>query len=115
RDPTSTLVPLVVVMMGTAILLPGRLWFQLYTVGCIALAVACGEAATPGSFLVAGRIDEGWLGMGAAAFVSLVVSFELGRQRSRLELILDSTGDGLYGIDAAGRCTFVNPAALQML
>jgi len=28
---------------------------------------------------------------------------------------MDSLGDGIYGIDPAGRCTFVNRAALEML
>lgn len=31
------------------------------------------------------------------------------------KLILDSAGEGIYGLDVEGRCTFVNPAALQML
>jgi len=30
-------------------------------------------------------------------------------------LILDSAGEGIYGLDIDGRCTFVNPAALQLL
>ncbi|MDD5472431.1 MAG: PAS domain S-box protein, partial [Sideroxydans sp.] len=30
-------------------------------------------------------------------------------------LILDSAGEGIYGLDINGRCTFVNPAAAQML
>jgi len=30
-------------------------------------------------------------------------------------LILDSAGEGIYGLDSNGRCTFANPAALQFL
>ncbi|MCK9394920.1 MAG: PAS domain S-box protein [Methylobacter sp.] len=30
-------------------------------------------------------------------------------------LILDSAGEGIYGLDIDGQCTFVNPAALQLL
>ncbi len=30
-------------------------------------------------------------------------------------LILDSAGEGIYGVDLDGRCTFVNPAAAKML
>ena len=30
-------------------------------------------------------------------------------------LLLDSTGEGIFGVDLAGRCTFVNRAAAQML
>lgn len=33
----------------------------------------------------------------------------------RLELILSSVGDGVYGVDRHGRITFVNPAALRLL
>ncbi len=33
----------------------------------------------------------------------------------RLTLLLESTGEGIFGIDMDGRCTFVNRAAAQML
>jgi PAS domain S-box-containing protein len=33
----------------------------------------------------------------------------------RLTLLLESTGEGIFGVDLAGRCTFVNRAAAQML
>jgi len=33
----------------------------------------------------------------------------------RLTLLLESTGEGIFGIDTDGRCTFVNRAAAQML
>ena len=32
----------------------------------------------------------------------------------RVRLLLDSTGEGIYGIDPTGRCTFCNVAALKM-
>jgi PAS domain S-box-containing protein len=35
--------------------------------------------------------------------------------RQRHELILNAAGDGIFGVDAAGRVTFVNPAAARML
>ncbi len=38
---------------------------------------------------------------------------ELERLSRRNELILESVGDGIYGINLAGECTFVNPAALR--
>jgi len=31
------------------------------------------------------------------------------------KLLLESTGEGLYGIDTAGNCTFINPAGAAML
>ncbi len=32
----------------------------------------------------------------------------------RLRLLLESSGEGIYGVDARGRCTFCNPTALQL-
>ena len=40
---------------------------------------------------------------------------ELARLHRRYELILNSAGEGIYGLDAEGRLTFVNRAALEML
>jgi formate hydrogenlyase transcriptional activator len=34
--------------------------------------------------------------------------------RAQTELILNAAGEGIYGLDLTGRCTFVNPAAAQM-
>ena len=35
--------------------------------------------------------------------------------RDRLSLLLDSTGEGIYGVDIEGCCSFINPAAARML
>ena len=40
---------------------------------------------------------------------------EQARLSTLQELILNSAGDGIYGIDAQGRTTFVNPAGARML
>jgi len=42
-------------------------------------------------------------------------SDELQRLRTRHQLILDSAGEGVYGLDAAGNTTFVNEAATRIL
>ncbi len=39
----------------------------------------------------------------------------LAPQSPALELLLESTGEGIYGIDREGRCTFINRAGAQML
>ncbi|GEM_PF-2009558 len=39
----------------------------------------------------------------------------LADQEERIRLILDSTAEGIYGMDPAGTCTFINPAALRIL
>jgi PAS domain S-box-containing protein len=33
----------------------------------------------------------------------------------RVRLLLESSGEGVYGIDTGGRCTFINPAGLKLL
>ena len=40
---------------------------------------------------------------------------ELRTSEARFRLLLESAGDGIYGVDAEGRCTFVNDTAVQML
>jgi PAS domain S-box-containing protein len=40
---------------------------------------------------------------------------ELQRAESNLRLILESSANGLFGVDLAGRITFANPAACRML
>jgi len=35
--------------------------------------------------------------------------------RDPLQLLLESTGEGIFGIDLEGRCTFINPAGARML
>ena len=39
----------------------------------------------------------------------------LGRINRQRQMILESTGDGIYGLDVNGHVTFVNPAAARML
>lgn len=40
---------------------------------------------------------------------------EIARERSEKQALLDAAADGLLGVDAGGRCTFVNPAATRLL
>ncbi|MDH3360396.1 MAG: PAS domain S-box protein, partial [Desulfobulbaceae bacterium] len=39
----------------------------------------------------------------------------LKEKADQVQLLLNSTGEGIYGIDLYGKCTFINPAALQLL
>jgi PAS domain S-box-containing protein len=39
----------------------------------------------------------------------------LADEEERIRLILESTAEGIYGIDSHGVCTFINPAALRIL
>ncbi|MEE8518669.1 MAG: PAS domain S-box protein [Dehalococcoidia bacterium] len=40
---------------------------------------------------------------------------ELMEAEERVRLLLNSTGEGIYGIDLEGNCTFANPACVQLL
>ena len=40
---------------------------------------------------------------------------QLGISEAQLRLLLDSTGEALYGVDADGKCVFANPACIRML
>ncbi|MBI2395624.1 MAG: PAS domain S-box protein [Deltaproteobacteria bacterium] len=40
---------------------------------------------------------------------------EVEESRDEVRVLLESTGEGIYGIGPDGRCTFVNPAAVRML
>ena len=44
-----------------------------------------------------------------------LAELELARANLRNRLILDSAGEGIYGLDIQGRCTFANPVALRIL
>ena len=76
--------------------------------------------ANPGSF---SREDEVVLtalsGQSALGLENMRLYQRLHQYSERLqqqnELILDSAGEGLYGLDSEGKTTFVNPAAVQML
>jgi PAS domain S-box-containing protein len=39
----------------------------------------------------------------------------LADREARIRLLLDSTAEGIFGVDVDGRCTFCNPAALRLL
>jgi PAS domain S-box-containing protein len=39
----------------------------------------------------------------------------LRESEARVRLLLDSAGEGVYGVDCHGMCTFCNPAALELL
>ncbi|MCB9799691.1 MAG: response regulator [Candidatus Omnitrophica bacterium] len=47
------------------------------------------------------------------AMLNVLRDFE--QEKARSELLLTSAGEGIFGLDAEGRITFINPAALMML
>jgi two-component system CheB/CheR fusion protein len=45
----------------------------------------------------------------------LAAQRELQQRQERIELLLDSTAEAIFGLDRDGRCTFVNPAFVRMV
>jgi diguanylate cyclase (GGDEF)-like protein/PAS domain S-box-containing protein len=56
-------------------------------------------------------------GVGALAFrrITNPLINRIRGGEERLRLLLNSTGEGIYGIDTSGHCTFVNAACLKLL
>jgi PAS domain S-box-containing protein len=50
-----------------------------------------------------------------SARVQAATEDEVRRRQESLQRLLDSSAEGLYGVDVEGRCTFINRAALEML
>ena len=72
------------------------------------------------SLSVSPIVDEGGHVIGASKIARDIterkrIEQSLHELRRHNELILESAGDGIYGIDSQGRSTFVNPAAAQLL
>ncbi len=42
-------------------------------------------------------------------------TIEMQRLNNQMHLLLESTGEGIFGVDTEGRCTFINQSALQMI
>ena len=73
---------------------------------------------TPTPTTIATR-RSGAMAVSSAELAELNDSLRRGENASlaegKLQLLLESTGEGIYGIDLDGRCTFVNRAAVQLL
>ena len=65
--------------------------------------------------------EKGWIALiagGAITLLFFTVAMSLTTTRKlykKTEQILESTGEGIFGIDLKGHCTFVNKAAIEML
>ncbi len=71
------------------------------------------EIRQPDNNLLAMMAD---IGLKIGAFVERIhAESERERLTQSLQLLLESTGEGIYGIDMEGRCTFINKAAARMV
>lgn len=86
--------------------------------GCIGFLLVGSESSTSFSSQEE-EILKGLAEQSANSIENLRRHHRLARESKRIErqndLILQSAGEGIYGLDTAGLTTFVNPAATQML
>lgn len=64
------------------------------------------------------QIEAGGAALGLIMGLSLLLwraYHRLKRQQARERLHMAALGEGVFGVNAQGRCTFINPAALSML
>jgi len=66
---------------------------------------------------IAGKDEVALLSYGVNHMADVVSEKEklLREQNEHIELILESTAEGIYGVNTDGICTFVNPACVRML
>ncbi|MFT5410033.1 MAG: PAS domain S-box-containing protein [Verrucomicrobiales bacterium] len=100
---------------------------QMGAVTCVGVPISLPGGDVIGSLCVIDRVPRTWpveelrilsdfAAMATDAIRHLLSSDgDLIESRRRLVQILDSTGEGIYGIDAEGVCTFVNRKALALL
>ena len=107
------------VMTGAVLLL---LWLVDHTIGrpiatatAIARRVSAGDFSTP--IKVTGHDDAAQMLAALKAMQqNLAASQESLRQsEANTRLLLESAGEGIYGVDTQGRCVFFNPAGAQIL
>ncbi len=61
-----------------------------------------------------GRVDR-WTGVAEDITESKAAAFRIAQQAQERDQLLSALGEGVFGVDRDGRCTFINPAALAML
>jgi PAS domain S-box-containing protein len=64
--------------------------------------------------MVIPRASDGYNCIPVSA-LDVTAGLNLRQREEELDLILESTGEGIFGVDSKGQCTFVNRAALSML
>lgn len=76
--------------------------------GALVLLASSGDALDAEDLAIVTSLSQ-------LASVSLRLVEEVGREREERTALLNSTGEGIYGIDPAGRCTFMNRSGGRIL
>ena len=64
--------------------------------------------------MVIPSVREGYHSVPVSA-LDVTAGQTLRKREDELRMILGSTGEGIFGMDVGGRCTFINPAAMRQL
>ncbi len=107
------------VMSGAVLLL---IWLvdraigqPIATATAVARRVSAGDFSTP--IAVEGAGEQAEMLAALATMQESLAAFQasLTQSEARSRLLLESTGEGIYGVDTEGRCIFCNPAGARML
>ena len=116
---TWILVMMIGVMSGAVLIL---IWLVDRTIGqpittatAIARRVSAGDFSTP--IRVTGFDEQAEMLSALKTMQENLASSQasLSQSEARSRLLLESTGEGIYGVDTDGCCTFCNPAGARML
>jgi len=113
------------VVIGTEVVYTHLFYIPIILAGiwyhrkAVYLAIFLGLAHISIGFYLAGYIVPSTLVRGAIFIIVAFVVGYLSERRDTLyknvRLLLESTDEGIVGVDAGDRCTFINPSALKML
>ncbi len=119
REEHNILITVIVALTGSVLLL---VWLIDRSVGrpiiaATAVAQRISEGNLSNVITIAGNDEAARLFNSLDTMQASLVSYQknLRESKERIQLLLDSSGEGIYGVDQHGNCSFCNPASAQML
>ncbi|MBK1723105.1 response regulator [Thiocystis violacea] len=111
---------LMMAVMSAAVLF--LIWLVDRTIGqpiatatAVARRISAGDFSTPIAVAGAGEQADMLAALKTMQENLVVFQASLTQSEARSRLLLESTGEGIYGVDREGRCIFCNPAGARML
>ena len=119
REERKILITVIVALTGSVVLL---VWMIDRSVGrpmiaATAVAQKISEGNLSNLINTSGNDEAARLFNALDTMQISLVSYQnnLRESKERIQLLLDSSGEGIYGVDQHGNCSFCNPAGAQML
>jgi PAS domain S-box-containing protein len=113
---------LLVALGGLTLAVVLLMWFADYAIGkpisaATGIARRISDGNLTGEISVYGRGETAQLLQSLKTMQDNLVEYQNNLRKSveRTRLLLDSSGEGIYGVDTDGHCIFVNPAGVSML